>query len=211
MPIVGPRPEKTPRAVIFDVGRVIIRVDLSRSMARLGQRDGLTHLEVLRELEADPRWADWQEGRITPRDWYAHLAQKLQFAYDFDEFCAIWNGVLAPGQILPDELFERLGRQCRLGLLSNTDPIHVAHFEANYSFVSHFPARVYSCRAGSSKPAPAIYHHALREVEAVPDDALFIDDVLENVTAAVNLGIHGYQFTSAAELNDDLSAFQLLE
>ena len=57
-----------------------------------------------------------------------------------------------------------LAAKCRLALLSNTDPIHVAHFEASYSFVRHFPVRVYSCRVGSSKPSPAIYHHALREV-----------------------------------------------
>lgn len=207
MAFVGPRPEKSPRAVIFDIGRVIIRVDLSRSMGRLGQRDGLTHLEVLRELEADPRWPDWQEGRMTPREWHAHLAQKLQFSYGFDQFCGIWNGVLAPGQILPDELFERLGADCRLGLLSNTDPLHVAYFEANYSFVRHFPAqaRVYSCRAGSSKPGPAIYQRALREVEAVPEETLFIDDVLENAQAAANLGIHGVHFTSADALLTDLS------
>jgi glucose-1-phosphatase len=211
VPFLGPRPEKPPRAVIFDVGRVIIRVDLSRSMGRLGQRDGLTHLEVLRELEADPRWSDWQEGRITPRDWHAHLAQKLQFSYDFDEFCSIWNGVLAPGPILPDELFERLGKRCNLGLLSNTDPLHVAHFEASYSFPRYFPVRVYSCRVGSSKPGPAIFHHALREVGAVPEDSLFIDDVLENATAATSLGIRGYHFTSERELTEDLRALRLLE
>ena len=209
MPFLGPAPEKPPRAVIFDVGRVIIRVDLSRSMGSLGKRDGLTHLEVLRELEADPRWPDWQEGRMTPRDWHAHLAKKLQFTYDFDEFCAIWNGVLAPGQILPDSLFERLGRACRLGLLSNTDPIHVAHFEANYSFVRHFPARVYSCRVGSSKPSHAIYHRALREVEATPEEALFIDDMPENVSAAASLGIHAYHFTSADELERDFLRLKL--
>jgi glucose-1-phosphatase len=200
VPFLGPAPEKPPRAVIFDVGRVIIRVDLSRSMGSLGKRDGLTHVEVLRQLEADPRWPDWQEGRMTPRDWHTHLAKKLQFTYDFEEFCAIWNGVLAPEPILPDALFERVGGRCRLGLLSNTDPIHVAHFEANYSFVRYFPARVYSCRVGSSKPAPAIYHRALREVEATPEETLFIDDMPENVRAAASLGINAFHFTSAEEL-----------
>jgi FMN phosphatase YigB (HAD superfamily) len=209
VPFLGPAPEKPPRAVIFDVGRVIIRVDLSRSMGSLGKRDGLTHVEVLRQLEADPRWPDWQEGRMAPRDWHAHLAKKLQFTYDFEEFCAIWNGVLAPGQILPDSLFERLGRTCRLGLLSNTDPIHVAHYEANYSFVRYFPARVYSCRAGSSKPAPAIYHRALREVEAMPEETMFIDDMPENVAAAAGLGIYAYHFVSADQLQGDFLRLEL--
>lgn len=192
--------EKAPRAVIFDVGRVIIRIDLSRSMAALGNRDGLSHLQVLRGLEADLRWPDWQEGRMTPREWHAHLFGKLHFSYNFEEFCTIWNSVLAPETILPDLLFEQLAAKSSLALLSNTDPIHVAHFEANYSFVRYFPVRVYSCRVGSSKPLPAIYHLALREVAALPEETLFIDDIRENVAAAASLGINSFHFTSAEEL-----------
>ena len=79
MPFLGPPIETPPRAVIFDVGRVIIQVDMSRSAGALGKRQGLSRLQVLRELEADPRWPDWQEGRMAPRDWHAHLSKKLQF------------------------------------------------------------------------------------------------------------------------------------
>ena len=211
MPFLAPLLDKAPRAVIFDIGRVIIRVDLSRSMGALGKRDGLNHMQVLREMEADPRWLDWQEGRMTPRDWHAHLSKKLSFSYGFEEFCAIWNGVLDPAPILPDLLFERLATKCRLALLSNTDPIHVAHIEANYPFVRHFPARVYSCRVGSSKPSPAIYHNALREVGAIPDEAIFIDDLLENVFGAGSLGINAFHFTSADELLAEFSRLGLWE
>ena len=200
MPFLGPPPEQAPRAVIFDVGRVIIRVDMSRSVAALAKRDGLSHLQVLRELETDPRWPDWQEGRMTARDWHAHLSKQFHFSYGFEEFCAIWNSVLEPGAILPDVLFENLAAKCRLALLSNTDPIHVAHFEASYSFVRHFPVRVYSCRVGSSKPSPVIYHHALRELDALPEEAMFIDDMRENVLAAASLGINAFHFTSADDL-----------
>ena len=207
MPFLGPPPEKPPRAIIFDVGRVIIRVDLSRSMEALGKRDALSHKQVLQELEVDPRWADWQEGRMGPCDWHAHLSEKLGFSYNFEEFCAIWNSVLDPDPILPDILFEQLAAKCHLALLSNTDPIHVAHFESTHSFVRYFPVRVYSCRVGSSKPSPLIYHHALREVGAMPDEAVFIDDVQENVLAAARLGIYAFHFTSA---NDLLAEFSQL-
>jgi putative hydrolase of the HAD superfamily len=211
VPFLGPPVEKAPRAVIFDVGRVIIGVDLSRSMGTLGQRDGLTHFQVLRELELDPRWLDWQEGRMTPRDWHAHLTKKLRFAYSFEEFCAIWNSVLVPGTILPDLLFERLAGKCRIALLSNTDPIHVAHIEAAYPFVRHFHTRVYSCRVGLSKPLPVIYHHTLREVGALPDEAVFIDDLRENVLAAAGLGIDAFHFVSPEELLGEFSRLGLWE
>ena len=209
MPFLGPRIEKPPRAVIFDIGRVIIGVDMSRSIAALGEGEGLSDRQVMREMEADALWPDWQQGRMTPRDWHAHLSKKLHFSYTLEEFRAIWNSVLDPEPILPDLLFERLAAKCRLALLSNTDPIHVAHIEASYPLVRHFHARVYSCRVGSCKPSAAIYHHALREVAALPDEAMFIDDVHENVLAAASLGINAFHFTSPDELLTEFSRLGL--
>jgi glucose-1-phosphatase len=209
VPFLGPPVDQAPRAIIFDVGRVIIRVDLSRSMAALGHRKALSHLQVLRELEADPRWPDWQEGRMPPRDWYTHLCNKLNFSHSFEEFCAIWNSVLDPQPMLPDRCFQQLAEKSRLALLSNTDPIHVAHIEATYNFVRFFPARVYSCRVGCSKPSPMIYHHALREAGAMPDEALFIDDMHENVMAAASLGINAFHFISVEELLAEFSRLGL--
>jgi FMN phosphatase YigB (HAD superfamily) len=211
VPFLGPPIEKAPRAVIFDVGRVIIDVDLSRSMGALARRDGLSDMQVMRELEADSQWADWQEGRMTPRAWHAHLSRKFHFSYDFEEFCAIWNSVLVPETILPDLLFERLSASCGLALLSNTDPIHVAHFEATFPFVRHFSTRIYSCHVGSSKPSPMIYHHALREAGAIPDETMFIDDLRENVLAAATMGINAFHFTSASTLLDEFCRLGLWE
>lgn len=209
MPFLVPLLDNAPRAILFDVGRVIIRVDMSRWSGTLGAPAGRSHQQILRELEADPHWADWQEGRINPHDWHRHICEKFQLPLDFDQFCAIWNSVLDPEPILPDKLFERLAAKCRLALLSNTDPIHVAHFEATFPFVRHFQTRVYSCRVGSSKPAPVIFHHALREVDALPEEAMFIDDLHENVMAAASLGISAFHFTSAEDLLGEFSRMKL--
>lgn len=200
MPFLGVPPAKAPRAIIFDVGRVIIRVDLSQWTGALGGTSRRSHLEILRDLEADPRWQDWQEGRMNAGDWHKLVCEKFQLPLDFEQFSAAWNSVLDPVAILPDIFFERLAKKYRIALLSNTDPIHLAHFETTFPFVRHFPARIYSCRVGSSKPAPQIYHHALREVDALPEDAVFIDDLRENVVAAAGLGMIGFHFTSAEDL-----------
>jgi putative hydrolase of the HAD superfamily len=68
---------------------------------------------------------------------------------------------------------------------------------------------VYSCRVGSSKPSPIIYHHALRETSAMPDEALFIDDLRENVMAAASLGINAFHFTTAEDLLREFSRLGL--
>ena len=209
MPFLGGPIREVPQAIIFDIGRVIIQVDVSRSMEAFGERDGLSSAQVWKSLQTNPRWDDWQEGRMTPQDWHHHLSEKFQLSFNFQEFCESWNRVLDPVTILPDALFERLATRCRLGLLSNTDPIHVAHIEATFGFVRHFPVRVYSCRVGSSKPAPLIYHRALRELDALPEETLFIDDAQENVSAAVRLGMTGFHFTSPGELLSEFSRLGL--
>ncbi len=209
MPIFGGPIREPPRAVIFDIGRVIINVDLARSFEAFGKRDGISAEQLWSALQTDLRWDDWQEGRMTPRDWHKHLSQKFRLSLSFEEFCESWNRVLDPVTILPEALFKRLAASCRLALLSNTDPIHVAHIEAAFGFVRHFPVRVYSCRAGASKPAPTIYHHTLRELDALPEEALYIDDLRENVAAAVRLGMTGFHFTSPSELLFEFSQLGL--
>jgi 2-haloacid dehalogenase len=37
-----------------------------------------------------------------------------------------------------------------------------------------------------------------------PEESVFIDDVVQNVTAARSLGFHGIVFTDADELRNDL-------
>ena len=209
MPILGSPITEAPRAMIFDIGRVIVGVNLARSVETLGGHKGLSHERALRELETDPLWQDWQEGRIAPQDWHKHICEKFHLSIGFDDFCRIWNSVLDPVPMLPESLFERLAKSCRLALLSNTDAIHVAHMEASFPFVRHFPVRVYSCHVGASKPSPLIYHHALREIDALPEEAMFIDDVRENVVAAASLGIIAFHFTSANELLADFSRLGL--
>lgn len=209
MPILGGPIREAPKAIIFDIGRVIIQVDFARASEVFGKRDGLSAEQVWNALQTDTRWDDWQEGRMTPRDWYKHLSEKFQLSLSYEEFCASWNAVLDPVTILPDPLFERLAASCRLALLSNTDPIHVAHIEAAFGFVRHFPVRVYSCRVGTSKPAPTIYHHALRELDALPEEALYVDDLRENVATAVRLGMTGFHFASPGELLSEFSRLGL--
>jgi FMN phosphatase YigB (HAD superfamily) len=205
MPILGGPILEPPRAIIFDIGRVIVRVDLERSFQAFGKRDGLSAEQVWTALQTDTRWDDWQEGRMTPWDWHKHLSEKFQISLGFGEFCESWNRVLDPATILPEALFERLAANCSLALLSNTDPIHVAHMEATFGFVRHFPVRVYSCRVGTSKPAPTIYHHTLRELASLPEETLYIDDLQENVATAVRLGMTGFHFTAPNELLTEFS------
>jgi HAD superfamily hydrolase (TIGR01509 family) len=194
------------RAIVFDIGRVLVRIDPARALEGLAPSGSASPAELWTAIEKDPPWTDWQEGRISPRDWYLHLARRFGINLTFEQFTEIWNRVLDPTPIHDDAFFKKLSKSYRLALLSNTDPIHVRHLEATYSFFSFFPTRIYSCAVAASKPNPIIYREALRSLKVQAQEAVYIDDVPAYVDAAERLGIAGIQFRSASQLCADLRA-----
>ncbi|MGB7284095.1 MAG: HAD family phosphatase [Candidatus Acidiferrum sp.] len=202
-------PSPNLRAIIFDIGRVLVRVDVARAMQGLASGTSLSPAELWSAIEKDPRWQDWQEGRIKPRDWYFHLAQRLGGGLTFERFTEVWNRALDPAPIHDDAFFQALSKRYRLALLSNTDPIHVQHLEATFSFFAFFPVRIYSCAVGTSKPNPLIYREALRALKVRAEEAVYIDDIAAYVEAAQRLGLAGIQFQSPAHLVADLKSLGL--
>ena len=204
-----------PKAVIFDIGRVIVRLNVNRAFAPFasvvstsngfGATSGASPEQIWRAIQADPRWWDWQEGQMTPYEWYEHITRQLCITVAFEDFCAAWNSTLDPKTILPDNLFAQLATRCRLGLISNTDPIHAAYLEGYFSFVRYFPVRIYSNEGGVSKPSPAIYQAALAALGVTPAEALYIDDIAEYAEAARQLGVDTIHFENPQQLASELS------
>lgn len=192
------------RAIIFDIGQVLIRVDISRAMEGLASGLSLTAKEVRYAIENDPRRVDWQEGRISPPDWYLHLTKRLGASVTFEQFCEVWNRALDPNPIHSESFLENLSRKYRLALLSNTDPIHMSHEEARFPFFRFFPIRVYSYRVGASKPDPGIFRQALRACKVQAEEAVYIDDVAAYAEAARRLGMTGIVFQAPEQLKSDL-------
>ena len=192
------------RAIIFDIGRVLIRVDISRAMGGLASGLSLTPEEVWSAIQNDSHWLDWQEGRISPRDWHLHLTKRLGASLTFEQFSEVWNRALDPNPIHSESFLESLSKNYRLALLSNTDPIHMSHEEARFPFFRFFPIRVYSYDVGASKPDPIIYRKALQACKVRAEEAVYVDDIVEYAEAAARLGMTGIVFLSPEQLQSEL-------
>ena len=194
------------RAIIFDIGRVLVRVNLRNAQSTLANGSPLSPEELWSAIEKDPHWKDWQEGRLSPRDWHQNLSNRFGVSLSFEQFVKAWNSVLDPQPIQPDSLFQNLAKTYRLGLLSNTDPIHVEHLENTYSFYAYFPkpVRTYSCAVGASKPDPLIFQHALKSCKVKANEAVYIDDIPAFAQAAQALGIYGIQYSAPEQLRSEL-------
>jgi glucose-1-phosphatase len=200
-----PSPEL--RAIIFDIGRVLIHVNVAHAAGGLAAGLALSPQEIWSALEKDPLWKDWQEGRISPRDWHLHVSKRLGSKLNFEQFVEVWNRALEPKPIHKDGFLEKLARRYRLAVLSNTDPLHVAHMETTYGFLRLFLARIYSCRVGASKPDPIIYKEALEACKVRAQEAVYIDDIPSYAQAAARLGMRGIVFETPEQLQDSFARF----
>ena len=209
----GEHAASIPKAAIFDIGRVIVRLDPKRAFEPIAaamngrgeQSARIISAEDAWELiRADQRWPDWQEGRLSSAEWHRHLMERLHVSLGFEEFREAWNRVIDPELILGESFFAKLSARCRLALLSNTDPIHVEYLEQRFSFRHHFPVRIYSCRVGMSKPSPAIYRAALESLGVAAQEAVYVDDIPEFAAAARAIGLDSICFRTKELLESEL-------
>jgi HAD superfamily hydrolase (TIGR01509 family) len=190
-----------------------VRINLARAQKALSNGSPLNAQELWSVIEKDPHWKDWQEGRLSARDWHNNLCQRFGITLGFESFVNAWNAALDPAPIHPDTLFATLAKKYRLGLLSNTDPIHVAYLEKTYSFFAYFPkpVRIYSCAVGACKPDPLIFRAALKACKVNANQTIYIDDIAEFAKAASALGMFGLHYASPEQLQADLKRLGVLE
>jgi 2-haloacid dehalogenase len=79
-----------------------------------------------------------------------------------------------------------------------------------FPFFNEFDGVIVSGIEKMRKPHPAIYKLLLNRFNITPENAIFIDDNLENVQAANKLKIHAIQFKNHQKLIADLKPHQLI-
>jgi len=173
-------------AVIFDIGGVLKLEPGLGWYEEWQQRTGLSLAELDQQLNS--RGMNGILGTCTEEEWASELAviagfsseQGARFMRD------LWSWHLGEINKQLMEFFVALRPRMRTALLSN-----------NYV--------VYSYEEGLAKPDPQIYEIACRRLEVQPNQAIFLDDRAENVTAANNLGMRGILFSGTSQAIDQIN------
>jgi epoxide hydrolase-like predicted phosphatase len=79
----------------------------------------------------------------------------------------------------------------KTGIITNNVLEFREHWRQTLPIDELFDSVVDSSEVGLRKPDPAIFHHALAELQVPPKRAIFLDDFEGNVVAARATGLHG--------------------
>ncbi len=193
------------KAIIFDLGRVLIDFDFKRGYQALEGMCPYRAAEIPGRLATCDLVERFETGLIEPRDFVAEMSAVLDLKIDYDRFCRIWSSIFT-GTLVPENLLAGLAARYRLMLLSNTNAIHFEGLRASHPMLRHFHDLVLSYEVKAMKPRPEIFQAAIARAGCRAEECFYTDDVAAFVTAARNLGIDAVQFESAAQLEREFAA-----
>ncbi len=183
--------------IIFDLGGVIINLDVPRTIAAFNKLSNSHFEAIYTQLKQTPLFDLFDKGLISEDDFFDQLKVSIKTNADIPTLKEAWNAMLLdfPGHRL--ELLKQLKPHYRLFLLSNTNETHIAVFEKElqkqhgYSNIEPFFEKVYySCRMKMRKPDEEIFNSVLTENNLVASETVFIDDTLHHIEGAKKTGIN---------------------
>jgi len=193
------------KAIIFDLGKVLVHFDFKRSYRALESRCPHSALEIPKLLAPTGLVERFETGLVEPRPFVDELCRTLDLRVEYDEFCTIFNSIFSE-ILVPESLLEALAARYRLLLLSNTNAIHFQMLRREYPMLRHFHHLVLSYEVRAMKPQREIYEAAVRLAGCRPEECFYTDDIAAYVEGARQFGIDAVQFESAEQIERELQA-----
>jgi epoxide hydrolase-like predicted phosphatase len=192
-------------AVIFDAGGVLIEQNdaVSKDLKReLGLRD-----EALAQL--------WEEyipiigsGKIDETEFWARVSNRFGIrevspsedllGRAFKENLIVYNSVLGYARELG-------ANGIKLAILSDTNESHT-RILTDAGVYEPFRQLFLSHETGIRKPDPRIYDLVVREMEIEPARSIYVDDKLDNLTPAADLGMKTVHARTPKQTIEDIGA-----
>jgi len=187
------------RAILMDLGRVLIHFDFASGYRRLEELCPYSTEEIRRRIATTDLAFRFESGLMDPPDFHARLCALLDLNLDYPGFCTVWNSIFRE-VLLPESMIEGLARSYRLVVVSNTNPIHFEMVRQKYPVLRHFHETALSYQVKAMKPRPEIYREAVRLAGCGAGECFYTDDIPAYTEAARRLGIDAVTFESAAQL-----------
>jgi putative hydrolase of the HAD superfamily len=191
--------EAVTKAVLWDLGGVILRTEDRRPRAAWEARLGLQEGELDRLVFGGEMGRRAALGQAEVEQVWQWVGEQLGLAPDNLERLRhdFWRGDRLDGELT--QFIRGLRRNHRSALLSNAWPGMRQMIEGEWAISDCFDQLFISAELGLAKPDPRIFRLALERLGIPAVQAIFVDDFSENVEAAIALGLHAIRFVTPGQ------------
>jgi epoxide hydrolase-like predicted phosphatase len=201
--------------IIFDLGDVIINIDVPLAAKSFAELTRKPHEEITRLFKDHEVFGLFETGKIDEPGFRNLIRSVIEESHWDDAIIdRAWNSLLLDIPKERIEMLKTLGGKYRLFLLSNTSSIHIT--EVNEILRREhgvekldllFEKLFLSYEMGVMKPNPAIYHQLLEDAGILAEETLFLDDNTDNIQSAAAIGIHTIHVQKPVSMLDYLKDY----
>jgi len=184
------------------MGRVLVDIDFDAFPRLLGI--DMKHVDRTDEQAVQHLAREYELGRLETDQFFKELDRVFKGKYGREELETAWNAIIVKENSAIVPLVDAIQAMYETAVLSNTSSVHFEKSCQVAPLLQKFSRRYLSYQMGVAKPDPAVYRHVIKDLSADPASLLFIDDVVENINAAVRCGMNGIVFKDVASLNSAL-------
>ena len=196
---------------LFDLGNTVIRLAYERVLANICRNASIGRDALVTLLEEPGGYRDLERGAVTFRELYEFLGDRAGYRGSIGDLREIWSDFFDGTLPGIEELLERVRERHRIAFVSNSNEVHAEVIPRRFAGLFEKEDRfLFSHRFRAAKPDSEFFRRTLETLGALPQHAVLIDDLLENVLAARALGIRAYQFEDVPSLTAQLERDRLL-
>lgn len=178
------------KALLLDLGGVIIDVDPRRCFESWAEAAGVDIGDIARRWRADEAYEAFEIGAIGFEEYLVSLSAQLGISLDPDDWRAGWNALLGDPVAEVVAALPTLAAHVPLYCFSNTNVVHQAAWERRHAEALTPFRRIYvSWQLGMRKPSTAAYRLVADDIGVAPRDIVFLDDNAGNVEGARAAGL----------------------
>ncbi len=180
-----------PKAVVFDLGKVLLEFDFSIFARNLAKNATLSAEAIVKEVVGSEILIDYEYGRTTSQEFFQQVKAATGYQGDFRSFEPVFGAIFTEMTEMTALHGQLRAQKIPTYIFSNTNEIAIQIVREQYEFFQGFDDYIFSYEHQAMKPESALYEVVEQRSALKGSDLVFIDDKPENIHAAKERGWHG--------------------
>ncbi|MDP8227254.1 MAG: HAD family phosphatase [Candidatus Celaenobacter polaris] len=204
-------PEQKYKALIFDLGNVVIDILPQNACDYWAEVCGIQPEDLYVAFPFDETYAKFERGEITPETFRKYVSKCLNITLSQKEFDEGWKQILIQPRRNIEVLLRNLKKSYRIVALSNTNEIHVPMWREMCTPILLYFERIFSSNEiGFRKPEQDSFQCVLDYLQLDPEQTVFLDDNYENILVAEKLGMRTIHVMSFKQMVKELNKIGIM-
>ena len=198
------------RAVMFDMGGVIVDLDMNRCLDAFYTRAGfMTIRDIIDTCHPQGFFAQYEMGLMSDDEMYEECIRRSRPGTTPDVIRECLETLLTGIDRNKAQLLHRLSERCDMYMLSNNNPIALDYCSKLFDDAGIPLDRIFrhlfcSYRMHVSKPSAEFFRQVFDNIGLDPSQTVFVDDSPKNVAAAADFGIDARLYVPGTDLSEVL-------